>query len=86
MLTSNILKANGEVVSRTLVRHLTPGKMQLAGWIKQMTNFEANIIVKLDNTATEADFDQYVLTPVYETYEPHTTVYNGDGDSRPQPR
>ena len=57
MLTSNILKANGKVLCHTLVRHLTPDQTKLAGWIKQMADLDANIIVKLDNTATEADFD-----------------------------
>ena len=79
MLTSNILKAKGKVVCRTLVCHLTPDKTKIAGWIKQMADFDANIIVKLGKAATEADFDKFVLTPVYKTYEPHTNVYDGKG-------
>ena len=78
VLTSNILKANREVVCRTLVRHLTPDKMQLTGSTKQVANFDANITLKLHNAATEADFGQSVLTPVYDTYTPHTTVYDGE--------
>jgi hypothetical protein len=79
MLSSNILKASGKVVSRASVRHLTPDETKLEGWLKQMADFDANIIVKLGNAATKADFDKYVLKPVYETYEPRTNVYDGKG-------
>ena len=50
-----------------------------------MADFDANIIVKLGNAATKVDFYKSVLTPVYKTYEPHTNVYDNDGDPRPQP-
>ena len=52
MLTSNILKANGKVVCLASVCHLTPDKLQLVGWIKQMANFDANITLKLGNDTT----------------------------------
>ena len=83
MLTSDILKANGKVVCRTSVRHLTPDESKLEGWIKQKSVFDANIVVKLGNTATEADFDKSVLTPVYEPYE--LNVYDDEGTPDPNP-
>jgi hypothetical protein len=79
ILTSNILKANVKVVCHTLVRHMTPDETKIVGWIKQMSDFDASIIVKLGNTAIEAEFDKSVLTPVYKIYEPHTNVYDGEG-------
>ena len=83
MLTLNIVKANGKVGCRTLVRHLTPDeKKKLAGWIKHMANFDATIIVKLGNATTETDFNKSVLTPVYETYEPQQQRLRRRGDSR----
>ena len=83
MLTLNILKANGEAVCRTLVRHLTPDESKLKGWIKQKSVFDTNIVMKLGGTTTEADFDKSVLTLVYKTYKPN--VYDGKGTPDPNP-
>ena len=62
MLTSNILKANGQVVCRTSVRHLTPDESKLEGWIKQKSVFDANILVKLGEAAAEASMSKRLST------------------------
>ena len=49
-----------------------------------MADFDANIIVKLGNAATKADFEMSVLTPVYETHKPHTNAYDGEGTPNPK--
>ena len=48
-----------------------------------MANFDASIIVKLGNATTKADSDKFVLTPVYETHDPHTNVYDNEGAPNP---
>ena len=46
---------------------------------QEMADFDANIIVKLDNATIKADFDTSVLIPVCETHEGHTNGYDGEG-------
>ena len=48
-----------------------------------MADFDANNIVKLSNAATKADFEKYMLTPVYETHKPHANTYDGEGTPNP---
>ena len=78
MLTSNILKPNGEVVCHPLVRHLTPDELQIAGWIKHMFYFNVNIMLKLSNDATETNFNMLGLTLVHDAYTLHI-IYNDKG-------
>ena len=68
-LTYKILKSNGQVVSRSTIRHLTLEKLKNPNHIAMTKDFEDSIIQKICVPATENDFDKDYLTPTYEYYD-----------------
>ena len=68
-MTYKILKANGEVVCRSTVRHLTPDELDSDIHQEECCKFDAGIEEKLGKAATQHDIDPENLTPDHDYYE-----------------
>ena len=68
-MTYKILKANGEFVCRSTVRHLTPDELDSDVHQEKHCIFDAGIEEKLGKATTQHDFDPENLTPDHDYYK-----------------
>ena len=83
-MTAKILRITGECVPRSTFRRLTPEEWENEALIKQRSDFDLAVAVKLGQPATAADFDLDDLTPTFDHYVDEDGV-EGTADEVPTP-
>ena len=81
-LTAKILKANGRVVFRSTLRHLTDDERACPVQTANRKAFDDSIAERLGPAALAADFPDEDLTP---EYEPFGEIGSADSDVEPDP-
>ena len=67
-LTAKILKSNGQVVYRSILRHLTDHEHVCPLHTANRKSFDDSIAEQLGSTAQDTDFPEEDLTPEYELF------------------
>ena len=80
-MTTKILKENGEIMSRSTLRSLSPTKMENPAHIDSRKRFDASITLWLIPNAVTADFNHEHITPEFNYYDGD----NKDGSPRHMP-
>ena len=83
-MTYKLLKANGCIVHRSSLHHLTDAKKASKTHRQLRNEFDDGIRDRLGPGATMEDFEPDELTPVLEYYEDDEDGFEGTPDDMPE--